>query len=200
MYKYIQDTDEEEVSINKGEVVSDHAPVTTEKSKNDPEKAAADALAAADAVLQSVAVNNVKTVLDDPESKAKYYKEVYEEKLKEEQAKKAMEEAARDWEIKEIQKEIEDERKKWDVAWSDDEGEGAETDAVFNDKKRRKNVLQAVIDEVAKVYKKPEEDSKLDKYTKKGEGWKRLQIIAESRVNNDPENYNSFPSHKFPLR
>ena len=85
------------------------------------EKAASDALAAADAVLESVKVvkevEPVKTALDDPEAKAKYFKAVYEEKLKEEQAKKALEEATRDWEIKEIQREIEDERKKWDAVW-----------------------------------------------------------------------------------
>merc|ERR1712083_1006790 len=186
--------------INKGEVVSvsDHAPVTTEKSKNDPEKAAADALAAADAVIQSVAVNNMKTVLDDPKAKSEYYQKVYEETLKEEQAKKAVEEAARDWEIKEIQREIEEERKKWDAAWSDDEGEGAESEAVFKDQKRRETVLQAVIDEVKKANKKPVEEVK--SFAKKGEGWKRLQIIAESRVKNDPEKYITYPSHKFPLR
>jgi len=198
MFKYIQDTEEEQASKDTGEVLSGHELLTNEKSKIDPEKAAADALAAADAVIQSVSVNNMKTVLDDPESKAKYYKEVYEEKLKEEQAKKAVEEAARDWEIKEIQREIEEERKKWDAAWSDDEGEGAESEAVFKDQKRRETVLQAVIDEVKKANKKPVEEVK--SFTKKGEGWKRLQIIAESRVKNDPEKYITYPSHKFPLR
>jgi hypothetical protein len=37
-------------------------------------------------------------------------------------------------------------------------------------------------------------------FTKKGEGWKRLQIIAESRMKNDPEKYITYPTHKFPLR
>jgi len=200
MYKYIQDTEEaeEQTSKGKGEKKSVPETVDHEKKKIDPEKAAADALAAADAVIQSVAVNNVKTALDDPESKAKYYKAIYDEKLKEEQAKKAVEEAARDWEIREIQREIEEERKKWDAAWSDDEGEGAESEAVFKDQKRRETVLQAVIDEVKKANKKPVEEVK--SFAKKGEGWKRLQIIAESRVKNDPEKYITYPSHKFPLR
>ena len=37
---------------------------------------------------------------------------------------------------------------------SDDEGEGAESEAVCKDQKRRVNVLQAVIDEVKKANKK----------------------------------------------
>ena len=39
-------------------------------------------------------------------------------------------------------------------ASSDDEGEGAESEAVFKDQKRRETVLQAVIDEVKKANKK----------------------------------------------
>jgi len=192
MFKYIQETDEEinDVEENK----SDSAMANSKKTKINTEKAAGDALAAADADTQSNPVN----ALSDPGAKAEYYKTIYEEKLKEEQAKKAVEEAARDWEIREIQREIEEERKKWDAVWSDDEGEGAETEAVFKDQKRRESVLQAVIDEVKKANKKPTEETK--SFAKKGEGWKRLQIIAESRVKNDPEKYVTYPSHKFPLR
>lgn len=196
MFKYIQDTEEDE-NKDKPSDAAVKKPVS-EDVAIDAEKAAADALAAADAVLKSAAEKEVKTVLDDPVAKAKYYKAIYEESLKEEQAKKAMEEAARDWEIQEIQREIEDERKKWDAAWSDDEGEGAESEAVCKDQKRRVNVLQAVIDEVKKANTKPEEDVK--QFTKKGEGWKRLQIIAETRVKSDPEKYITYPTHKFPLR
>ena len=80
-------------------------------------------------------------------------------------------------------------------------GEGAESQAIFHDQKRRNDVLQAVINEVEKTNKKSEEgDSKLDKYAKKGQGWKRLQMIAESRVNTDPEQLNKYPAHKFPLK
>merc|ERR1711892_1056368 len=191
MFKCIQDTEKEDAAeALKGS--SDDCLKIVEGKKNEvnAEKAASDALAAADAV---------KTALDDPEAKAKYFKAVYEEKLKEEQAKKALEEATRDWEIKEIQREIEDERKKWDAVWSDDEGEGAESEAVLKDQDRRGNVLQAVINEVKKANKKPEEEE-VKVYAKKGEGWKRLQIIAESRVKNDPEKYITYPTHKFPLR
>jgi len=201
MFKYIQDSEEGEKTDK--DKTSEAIKKPASEVAIDAEKAAADALAAADAVLKSVAVKEdeaVKTILDDPEAKAKYYKAIYEESLKEEQAKKALEEAARDWEIKEIQREIEEERKKWDAVWSDDEGEGAESEAVCKDQKRRVNVLQAVIDEVKKANKKPEEESKVQQFTKKGEGWKRLQIIAESRVKNDPEKYITYPTHKFPLR
>jgi len=194
MFKYIQETEEEVDTDTKGK-----SDVEKTVGNKDPAgRAASDALAAADAVLKSA--ETVKTGLDDPAAKAEYYKTVYEESLKEEQEKKVREEAARDWEIREIQREIEDERKKWDAAWSDDEGEGAETEAVSKDQKRRRNVLQAVIDEVAKANKKPEEDNKDKFQAKQGERWKRLQIIAESRVKNDPEKYITYPTHKFPLR
>lgn len=153
-----------------------------------------EALAAADSVLQS---GQPEKAVEDSE----YYKELFAQQLKREKEKKAREQAALEWEVREIQKEIADERKKWEGVWSDEEGEGAETEAIFQDQKRRNDVLQAVIDEVEKSNKKPDDgDSKLDKYTKKGEGWKRLQLIAESRVNTDPEQVNKYPSHKFPLK
>ena len=41
-----------------------------------------------------------------------------------------------------------------EIIFSDDEGEGAETEAVSKDQNRRRDVLQAVIDEVAKTNKK----------------------------------------------
>lgn len=118
MFKYIQDTEEDENKDNPSDAAI-KKPVIEDVAIY-AEKAAADALAAADAVLKSAAekeVEAMKTVLDDPVAKAKYYKAIYEESLNEEQAKKAIEEAARDWEIQEIQREIEDERKKWDAAW-----------------------------------------------------------------------------------
>merc|ERR1719273_126605 len=125
------------------------------------------------------------------------YKELFAQQLAREKDKTAQEQAALDWEIREIQKEIAEERQKWDGVWSDEEGEGAESQAIFQDQKRRTEVLQAVIAEVEKTNKKSEEgDSKLDKYAKKGQGWKRLQMIAESRVNTDPEQLNKYPSHK----
>lgn len=62
--------------------------------------------------------------------------------------------AALDWEIREIQKDIEVERKRWDGVYSDEEGDGAETEAVFKDQRRRNDVIQAVLDEVTKTNKK----------------------------------------------
>jgi len=196
MFKYIQETDEDTASIDKQDVNNKNTVI-------DAEKAAAEAIAAADAALASSKQTTVptKNALDDPKAKSEYYQKVYEETLKAEQAKKATEEAARDWEIREIQREIEEERRKWDAAWSDDEGEGAESEAVFKDQKRRASVLQQVIDEVKKTNTKPEVEEKSYSRPKHGEGWKRLQIIAESRRQSEPEKYgSSYPNHKFPLR
>jgi len=197
MFKYIQDTEKVNSTAN--------SDVNLVDKNISADQAAKDALAAADAVLLTVGgggtvKGGIVTALDDPTAKAEYYKTVYEESLKKEKEQKAREEAARDWEIKEIQREIEEERKKWEGAWSDDEGEGAETEAVHKDQKRRRDVLQAVIDEVAKANKKPEETTKDRVHTKQGERWKRLQVIAEARVQSDPEKYITFPQHKFPLR
>ena len=46
------------------------------------------------------------------------------------------------------------ERKRWDGVYSDEEGDGAETEAVFKDQRRRNDVIQAVLDEVTKTNKK----------------------------------------------
>ena len=152
------------------------------------------ALAEADKVAQS---SKPEAAVEESE----HYQQLFAQQLAREKDKAAREEAALNWEIREIQKEIAEERKRWDGVWSDEEGEGAESQAIFHDQKRRNDVLQAVIDEVEKTNKKSEEgDSKLDKYTKKGQGWKRLQMIAESRVNTDPEQLNKYPAHKFPLK
>ena len=152
------------------------------------------ALAEADKVAQS---SKPEAAVEESE----HYQQLFAQQLAREKDKAAREEAALNWEIREIQKEIAEERKRWDGVWSDEEGEGAESQAIFHDQKRRNDALQAVIDEVEKTNKKSEEgDSKLDKYTKKGQGWKRLQMIAESRVNTDPEQLNKYPAHKFPLK
>jgi len=191
MYKYTQDLaeDDEETFKNKK--------VTESDSSID---AASKALAEADNVLKGV--NDKTNVADDGSvEQSEYVKQLVAEQQRREKEMKEREQAALDWEIQEIQKEIEEERKRWDGVYSDEEGEGAETEAIFQDQKRRNDVLQAVLDEVQKKNKSAEEgDSKLDKYTKKGEGWKRLQLIAQSRVNTDPDKVNQYPSHKFPLR
>ena len=152
------------------------------------------ALAEADKVVEA---SKPEQAVEESE----HYQQLFAQQLAREKDKAAREQAALDWEIREIQKEIAEERQRWDGVWSDEEGEGAESQAVFHDQKRRNDVLQAVIAEVEKTNKKSEEgDSKLDKYTKKGQGWKRLQLIAESRVNTDPEKLNQYPAHKFPLK
>ena len=160
----------------------------------DPHQSVTAALAEADKVVQS---SKAEPAVEESE----HYQQMFAQQLAREKDKAAQEQAALDWEIREIQNEIAEERKKWDGVWSDEEGEGAESQAIFQDQQRRNDVLQAVIDEVEKTNKKSEEgDSKLDKYTKKGQGWKRLQMIAESRVNTNPEKLNQYPAHKFPLK
>merc|ERR1719187_127185 len=101
----------------------------------------------------------------------------------------------RDWEIREIQKEIEQQQKVWDPVYSDDEGTGAEDAAVHKDLGRRAKVMNEVVKEVL-----PAPANKKDENHVPGEGWKRLQLRAETRVKNFPEQYVTYPQHKFPLR
>jgi len=192
MYKYTQDMADDE----------HQKPLTATKQKNelsDAAKAAAEALAHADNLIESGNVNINKTE-QSLESQSEFVKHLVADRQRRQQDAEAREQAVIDWEISEIQKEIADERKRWDGVWSDEEeGEGAETEAINKDQKRRNDVIQAVLDEVQKKNKKAEDDDK-DKYTKKGERWKRLQMIAQSRVNTDPDKINQYPAHKFPLR
>merc|ERR1719402_1960421 len=73
----------------------------------------------------------------------------------------------RDWEIREVQKDL----------------------------KRREKVMNEVVKEVL-----PAPANKKDENHVPGEGWKRLQLRAETRVKNFPEQYVTYPQHKFPLR
>jgi len=190
MYKYTQDLADDE----------NEKPESNKDSENATD-AASKALAEADNVLKSVNDDANGNGDGGSADKSEYLKQLVADHQRRDKEIKEREQAALDWEIKEIQKEIEEERKRWDGVYSDEEGDGAETEAIFQDQKRRNDVLQAVLDEVQKTNKKAEEgDSKLDKYTKKGEGWKRLQLIAQSRVNTDPDKVNQYPAHKFPLR
>jgi len=103
---------------------------------------------------------------------------------------------SRDWEIKEIEKEIAEQQKVWEPVYSDDEGNGAEDAAVHKDLKRRAKVMKEVAKEVVPApANKPSENNSAP-----GEGWKRLQMRAETRVKNFPELYQTYPIHKFPLR
>ena len=77
--------------------------------------------------------------------------EVYEATLVREQERLAREEAAREAEIAEIKREVKQQRMRWDTANSDDEGGGAESEAVAQDQARRNDVLSAVLAEVQKV-------------------------------------------------
>jgi len=92
-------------------------------------------------------------------------------------------------EVAEIQAEAEAQRSRWKPVYSDDESEGVE----YKRKRRKgrpqtksKNHSRAV--EIAGCEYKP------------GERWKRLKLIAETKVKNNPEKYATIPKHKFPLR
>jgi len=191
MYKYTQDMSDEE----------DQKSSTVIEQKNDlagAQEAAAKALAKADSLIVSGNINTNKPE-QSLENQSEYVQLLVADQQRRQRDAEAREQAVLNWEISEIQKEISDERRRWDGVWSDEEGDGAETEAVNKDQKRRNDVIQAVLDEVQKKNKKAEEDDK-DKYTKKGERWKRLQMIAQSRVNTDPDKINQYPAHKFPLR
>ena len=132
-------------------------PLTASKQTNelsDAEKAAAEAMAHADNLIESGNVNINKTE-QSLETQSEYVRHLVADRQRRQQEAEAREQAVIDWEISEIQKEIADERKRWDGVWSDEEdGEGAETEAINKDQKRRNDVIQAVLDEVQKKNKK----------------------------------------------
>merc|ERR1719278_1036491 len=87
------------------------------------------------------------------EARQTIYKEAYEASLYQRNEKKNADQQALDWEIAQIQTDIEDQRKRWEAVYSsDEEGEagGAETQAVVTDMKRREAVVAAVVEEVTK--------------------------------------------------
>jgi len=102
----------------------------------------------------------------------------------------------KDWEIRAIQAEIETQQKDWEPVYSDDEGTGAEDAAVFKRAKKRAVVMKDLEKESVKPMNRIERI--LPEGHVPGEGWKRLQLMAETRVKNFPEKYTTFPVHKFP--
>lgn len=132
MYKFTQDLDDENID-----------------SKTSNEKKSEDTAVADDNVPNRTSTGEIEPNI--PVEKTEQFKQMVAEHRRRDQELKEKEQAALDWEIREIQNEIEDERKKWDGVWSDDEGDGAETEAIFQDQKRRNDVLQAVINEVNKT-------------------------------------------------
>lgn len=132
MYKFTQDLDDENID-----------------SKTSNEKKSEDTAVADDNVPNRTSTGEIEPNI--PVEKTEQFKQMVAEHRRRDQELKEKEQAALDWEIREIQNEIEEERKKWDGVWSDDEGDGAETEAIFQDQKRRNDVLQAVINEVNKT-------------------------------------------------
>ena len=101
-----------------------------------------------------IALEEADKVLGSLDNQTEYVQQLVAEKQRKDKLAQQQEQAAIDWEISEIQKEIAEERKKWDGVYSDEEGDGAESEAIFKDQKRRNDVLQAVLDEVQKTNKK----------------------------------------------
>ena len=132
MYKFTQDLDDENID-----------------RKNSIEKIPKDTAVANDNEPNNTSAGEIEPNI--PIEKTEQFQHMVAEHRRRDQELKEKEQAALDWEIREIQNEIQEERKKWDGVWSDDEGDGAETEAIFQDQKRRNDVLQAVINEVNKT-------------------------------------------------
>jgi hypothetical protein len=102
------------------------------------------------------------------------------------QRQQELEERQRNLEIAAIQGEIEADRAHWQPVYSDEEGEGVEVEK----KKRKKKEYKGNIN-----FRSGE-----GTHFPPGERWKRLKLMAETKVKNNPEKYASIPIHKFPLR
>jgi len=105
------------------------------------------------------------------------------QRLEEEQAaRRLLEDAQR------IQQEVEQERNQWQPLYSDEEEDGG-----IELKERVRKKQKIVI---------PSNSSSAGEGPQflPGERWKRLQIIAETKVKSNPEKYNSIPIYHFPLK
>jgi len=154
-----------------------------------------------------IAPTEVATSELSAEARQTIYKEAYEASLYQRNEKKNADQQALDWEVAQIQADIEDQRKRWEAVYSsDEEGEagGAETQAVVTDMKRREAVVAAVVEEVTKkevITHRALAHVEMEAPIQHGERWKRLQMIAQSRKKMEPERYGStYPGHKFPMR
>jgi len=131
-----------------------------------------------------------------------YFKTSYEASLEQINTKKRDEQLALEREVQAIQNDIASERRTWEALYSDEEEEGAggaETKAVMKDVKRRQGNVKKVVEEV--TGRKVGEDGELEpNLHNKGERWKRLQMMHETKMKNNQEHYGSFPNHMFPLR
>jgi len=149
--------------------------------------------------------NEASGVALSDEARQTIYKEAYEASLYHRNERKNAEQQALDWEIAQIQNDIEDQRKRWEAVYSSDEeaeAGGAETQAVVKDMKRREAAVAAVVEEVTKKQVITHRAlAHADGPTQHGERWKRLQMIDQSRKKMAPERYGStYPGHKFPMR
>jgi len=168
---------EQDIEINKTNSDSEKREIKTDKPSNESPK------------QQSKELDN-------------YYKTSFEASLQQINEQRRREQMALEWEIAQIKGEISSERKTWEALYSDDEEEaagGAETKAVLTDLKRRQGNVKKVLEEV--TGRKVGEDGELEpRIHNKGERWKRLQMMHETKMKNNQEHYGSYPNHMFPLR
>lgn len=91
-------------------------------------------------------------------------------------------------EIYQIQQEIQVDRQNWENVYSDEESKTVELVANKRTNKKKKKTFNNIC------------QAKDGSHYTKGERWKRLKLMSETRVKNNPEKYSSIPKHKFPLR
>merc|ERR1711915_727433 len=98
-------------------------------------------------------------------------------------------------EIQAIQAEIQAQRNTWQSVYSDEEDETDIESALSRNRKRKETTSSSSCS--TSTLTRPFLDGP---QFEKGERWKRLKIMAETKVKNNPEKYASIPKHKFPLR
>merc|ERR1711915_912823 len=101
-------------------------------------------------------------------------------------------------EIQAIQAEIQAQRNTWQSVYSDEEDETDIESALSRNRKRKETTSSSSSSSCStSTLTRPFLDGP---QFEKGERWKRLKIMAETKVKNNPEKYASIPKHKFPLR
>eukprot|EP00088_Acartia_fossae_P055619 TRINITY_DN6455_c0_g1_i13.p1 TRINITY_DN6455_c0_g1~~TRINITY_DN6455_c0_g1_i13.p1 ORF type:complete len:266 (-),score=41.35 TRINITY_DN6455_c0_g1_i13:164-961(-) len=104
------------------------------------------------------------------------------------------EDAERIAHIYEIKTEIEEQRQQWEPLYSDEESDQIEVKA-----KKRKKAPKSKASRLVQTVNGTTFAEDGSMYAK-GERWKRLKLIAETKVKNDPEKYSSIRKDYFPLR
>ena len=98
----------------------------------------------------------------------------------------------RDLEILAFHAVIEAPQKHLEPVYSDDEGTGAEDTAAYKIAKKRAAIMKDVEKEMVRPMNRPAAKIQPENHVPR-EGWKRLQLRAETRVKNFPELYQTYP-------